>query len=147
MEAAYYGKPVIGFPIADDQVGSCYRIEVMGIGISLRSNPSLKFVTESIDAIASDSDTNSYQSNVNRVQKIIEFKELRGGKDLAYFLRRAVKFGEFGGDHPAHVSSHHLYERSIIENSFVTVYDYDFKLMMVCYITAFAVLLYKLLKK
>lgn len=47
-EAIYYGKPIIGFPIAIDQPGSCYRIERLQIGISLRLNPTKE---KALDAI------------------------------------------------------------------------------------------------
>ena len=67
MECVYYGKPFLGFPIAEDQVGSSYRIERMGIGMSLRKNPSLDFVIGAIDKIFSDPDNNSYQKAVNRL--------------------------------------------------------------------------------
>ena len=35
LESFYYGKVLLGFPIAGDQGGSCYRVELMGAGISL----------------------------------------------------------------------------------------------------------------
>ena len=59
---------------------------------------------------------------------MIEFKELRSGKDLAYFMRRQVKFSEWGGEHSIHQSSRHLFERNIVDNTFATVYDYDIKI-------------------
>ena len=35
IESLYYGKPLIGFPISADQQGTCYRVELLGVGISL----------------------------------------------------------------------------------------------------------------
>ena len=57
---------------------------------------------------------------------MIEFKELRSGKDMSYYLRRAINYGQWGG-----FSGRHLYNRSVIDNSMVTVYDYDLKIQMV----------------
>ena len=37
VESIYYGKALIGFPQAADQMGSCYRIGNLGIGVSLNS--------------------------------------------------------------------------------------------------------------
>jgi len=34
LESLYYGKVILGFPIAVDQFGGCYRAEKMGVGIS-----------------------------------------------------------------------------------------------------------------
>jgi len=86
-------------------------------------NPSVDFVVESINKVKNPE--SKYQLAVKRVQKMIEFKELRSGKDMAYFIRRAVKFGEWGG-----FSSIHLINNSVRNNWFVTVYDYDIKLGM-----------------
>lgn len=35
LESLYYGKVLIGFPLEVDQQGSCYRVEKLGLGISL----------------------------------------------------------------------------------------------------------------
>lgn len=53
---------------------------------------------------------------------MIEFRELRSGQDMAYFMRMVVSFKEYGGQDSSHLSN-----RSVIDNSFVTVYDYDLK--------------------
>ena len=53
---------------------------------------------------------------------MIEFKELRGTKDLAYHVRRAASVETWGGK-----SLKHLVNRSIMDNNFVTSYDYDIK--------------------
>jgi len=94
----------------------------MGVGINLMSSPSVNFVIEAINKVRPEN--SSYQKAIKRVQKMIEFKELRSGKDMAYFVRRAIKFGEWGG-----FSSSHLINQSTIKNSFVTVYDYDIKVV------------------
>jgi len=47
-EAVYFGKPLIGFPQGADQVGSCYRVERMGIAISVLKNPSTSDFLEAI---------------------------------------------------------------------------------------------------
>lgn len=49
IEAMYYGKTLIGLPLAVDQVGSCYRIELMGISVSLRQNPTVDKIIEAIE--------------------------------------------------------------------------------------------------
>ena len=54
---------------------------------------------------------------------MIEFKELRSGKDMAYFFRRSTLFTEWGG-----FSTKHLYNKVVLQNSFIAVYDYDIKL-------------------
>ena len=83
-----------------------------------------------------------YQQNIKRLQKMIEFKELRGGKDMAYYLRRSVKFGEWGG-----FSSKHLYNRNVIDNSFITTYDYDIKICFISILFIVIVFLKNILRK
>ena len=42
QESLYYGKPIIGMPLAWDQYGTCYRMETLGAGISLADKPLAK---------------------------------------------------------------------------------------------------------
>ena len=37
LESLYYGKVLIGFPLELDQMGSSYRVERLGLGISLQT--------------------------------------------------------------------------------------------------------------
>ena len=70
-------------------------------------------------------------TNIKRIQKIIEFKELRSGKDTANMLVRAAKlklWGQRSHEHLVNFSNHHC---------FLTVYDYDIKLMFAIIIVLF----------
>lgn len=94
LESMYYGTALIGFPLAGDQLGGCYRMERMGLGISLRDTPSTEKIIAAIERIQSD---DHFSKNMKRIQKMIEFRELRSGKDMAYFMRRTIKFHEWSG--------------------------------------------------
>ena len=39
IEALYYGKTIIGYPLASDQDGGLYRVERIGCGINLGPDP------------------------------------------------------------------------------------------------------------
>ena len=123
IEALYYGKAMVALPITDDHIGCGYRIEYMGVGMSLRSDPSKEFLINSLRKVLTDPEI---QTNIARQQKMIEFKELRSGKDMAYLLRRQVKMNEWGG-----TSTKHLYNFFFVDNVFIVSYDYDIKLMLV----------------
>ena len=140
IESLYFGKVLIGAPISADQAGTCYRTERMGIGKSLQSATDAKTIISTIQEVVNDP---SYSSNIKRVQKMIEFKELRSGKDLAYFMRRAVKFHEWSGGH----SAQHLINTEVRDRSFFTVYDYDIKLEFVMLITCIIFFIYRLIKR
>lgn len=129
VESLYYGKVLIGFPQSADQPGACYRVERMGAGISVGQAPTASKIVDAIKAVKpKQGEVNVFQENVKRVQKMIHFKELRQGKDLAYLLRKAIKFGEYSGQ--KNHSAKHLMQRSSIDNSFITVYDYDLKVQV-----------------
>ena len=51
LESLYYGKVLLGSPIESDQAGVCYRVEKMGAGISLQTNPSLDKVLSSFKMV------------------------------------------------------------------------------------------------
>jgi hypothetical protein len=74
---------------------------------------------------------------------MIEFRELRSGKDMAYFLRRAVKFHQWSGGH----SSSHLINTTVRDNSFLTVYDYDIKFENIALIICILVFLWRIIYK
>ena len=57
---------------------------------------------------------------------MVYFKELRSGKDLPYLIDRTIKFNEWSGGQ----RSSHLFNKSVMKNSFFTVYDYDLKMEM-----------------
>jgi UDP:flavonoid glycosyltransferase YjiC (YdhE family) len=48
IESVYYGKVLLCFPVAEDQDGSCYRDERLGIGKSLMKYPSKELVISGI---------------------------------------------------------------------------------------------------
>jgi 2-hydroxyacylsphingosine 1-beta-galactosyltransferase len=56
VESLYYGKVLIGHPISGDQVGAAYRVERMGLGISLRKNPSVERILESMQSILNENE-------------------------------------------------------------------------------------------
>ena len=56
---------------------------------------------------------------------MLEFKELRSGKDFAYFMQRAIKLKEW--ERNSHV---HLVNKSN-HRCFMSVYDYDIKITLV----------------
>lgn len=128
MESLYYGKVLIGFPLEVDQQGSCFRVERLGLGISLQTNvPEPSAIIDAIHEVKPSEQDNKYQKNMRKAQRMVEFRELRSGQDMAYYLRMVVRFREYGGK-----DSEHLQNRSVIENSFVGVYDYDLKAFYLC---------------
>lgn len=130
LESLYYGKAIIGHPLDTDQLGGAYRVERMGVGISLRKNPTLNTVVESIKKVLetpNNGSENKYQQTIKRVQRMIEFKELRSGKDMAYFMQRQALYHQWSGKK----SSSHLFNGSVNNNNFITSQDYDIKLFAV----------------
>lgn len=132
LESLYYGKGIIGFPIEGDQHGGVFRMERMNLAISLRDSPSVKFVIDSINMVTDP--LGKYQASIKRAQKMMEFRELRSGKDMAYQMRQAIKFNEWSGGN----SSSHLVNRAVVDNSFLTTYDYDIKLQVIAMACLFA---------
>lgn len=65
-----------------------------------------------------------YQKAMTRVKSMIHFKELRSGKDMAYLMRRSIKFDRWSKGK----SARHLVSREVFDNSYFTVYDYDLRL-------------------
>ena len=51
IEGLYYGKVIIGFPLASDQDGGIYRVERLGCGINLGPNPVSKEISEAIEKV------------------------------------------------------------------------------------------------
>ena len=103
----------------------------------MRYYPSEDKITKSIQVLKPDkSGENIYQNNIKRSQKIIEFKELRSGKDQAYILHRQIKFHQWGKR-----GAEHMVAKQLIGHSFVTVYDYDIKLYFLAVCVALVLLL------
>lgn len=73
-------------------MGSCYRVERMGIGISLGNNPSSKDLYDTILKIKENKEENKYRKKMKHVQKMIHFKELRSGQDMSAIVRKTIKF-------------------------------------------------------
>ena len=63
----YYGKTLIGFPLAADQTGGCYRVERMGIGKSLKSRPTSEKLNKIIEEFKKDGKDNFYRKNMERI--------------------------------------------------------------------------------
>ena len=59
---------------------------------------------------------------------MIQFRELKSGKDLAYLMHRQIKFGEWAGD-PLH-SSKHMVNHNVLNMSYWTLYDLDIKIAL-----------------
>ena len=51
VESIYYGKPMICYPLAVDQHGSCFRVHDMGAGISVTENPTVQKIESAITQI------------------------------------------------------------------------------------------------
>ena len=51
MESIYYGKALIGAPISGDQAGACFRVELLGVGISLQDSPSVQTIIEAVKKV------------------------------------------------------------------------------------------------
>jgi UDP:flavonoid glycosyltransferase YjiC (YdhE family) len=89
----YYGKVLIGFPISADQHGAAYRVERLGVGKSLQRNPTKDNILSAIkEILPSLGGSGKYQENMERVRRILHFKELRSGRDLSFHILRAMKF-------------------------------------------------------
>lgn len=85
-------------PLAVDQMGSCYRVERLGIGVSLGNNPKSKDFVEVIGKVVEkekDGKDNQIQLKMKRVQKMIHFKELRSGNDMAQMMRKVIKYDKW----------------------------------------------------
>ena len=100
LESIYYGKCLIGFPQAVDQIGTAYRVEMMGVGLSVGNSPDYNDFINAINELAPkhEGHVTEYQKKMDKLRRLIHFRELRQGKDFAWNLRRVIKFGEFAGD-------------------------------------------------
>jgi hypothetical protein len=104
-------------------------MERLGVGINVMLDPTPEHLVDSINKIMSpnpDGQLNQYQRASLRLQKMIEFKELRSGFDLSYLLRRMSNYHIWSGREYSKHLSHQL--ESVYDNTFVTTYDYDLKI-------------------
>lgn len=111
LESMYYGVPLIGAPIDADQYAAAYRVSMLGIGVTLGSKVTKDTVIDAINQLCSDG--SKQRKAIKRVQSMIHFKELRSGKDMAYLMRRAVKFDNWSNGKCAS----HLVNRQVFDNS------------------------------
>lgn len=95
FETLYYGKFFIGFPHMGDQVGNSYRLEYLGVGISQKKSPDANQIINILNEVKLPN--NKFSNNAKRIQRILEFEELRAGRDLAQQMVQAIKLQEFGG--------------------------------------------------
>mmetsp|Transcript_17348 Transcript_17348/g.29166 ORF Transcript_17348/g.29166 Transcript_17348/m.29166 type:complete len:83 (+) Transcript_17348:207-455(+) len=63
---------------------------------------------------------------MDRMRRLVHFKELRSGRDMAQVMQRAIRFHDWSGGDRAK----HLFQGSVRDNSYFTVYDFDIKLEM-----------------
>ena len=63
------------FPQGIDQVGGAYRVEKMGCGINLGKYPTKDMILSGIKFLQQKD--NKISKAVSRMQKLVEFKELR----------------------------------------------------------------------
>ena len=74
---------------------------------------------------------------------MIHFKELRSGKDMAYLMRRSIKYDKWSkGD-----SAKHLFDDQVYNNPTATVYDWDLRLEFFVLILCIYLLLKALMRK
>ena len=116
-------------------MGSCYRVQDMKAGYSITEKPTVQGIQEAVARIN--------ETSILKIQKMVHFKEIRSGKDFAYFLERAIWFNEWSSGQ----RSSHLLNKSVLKNSFMTVYDYDLKLELMVIIILFICICLNLSKK
>ena len=107
----------------------------MGCGINLGPNPSSDEILTAFKKVrpGEEGKENPFTHNIKRIQKIIEFRELRSGKDFANMLQRSAKlklWGQRSHEHLVNFSNH---------NCFLTVYDYDIKIWFIAIYLAFCI--------
>ena len=92
------------------------------MGISLNFDVNESTMVAAMDAIQPAN--SPIRAMPKHMQRLVHFKELRSGKDMAYFMRRTIKMHSWSKGH----SSVHLFDDAVASgNSFIT-YDYDLKL-------------------
>jgi hypothetical protein len=123
-EALYFGKPLIGFPLKNDQIGNAYKLVRMGVGISLSYDSRVDYIEKAIIKLVKEGDKHDYHKNIKRVQKKIEFMELRSGQDFGSLMRKTVSYHEWSEKE----YSKHLFNGSVYNNMPWSTYDYDIKL-------------------
>ena len=75
---------------------------------------------------------------IKRAQKILEFKELRSGKNTAFLLWKVIQYNKFSGGR----FSSHLVDYTPSKLMTVELYDYDLKILILLLI----ILLFKGIK-
>ena len=77
-----------------------YRLDIGGLG---RAGASLKTPENIYEAIQDMADGESQElRNVREVMERIEYQELRGDKDLDYWIRYNMRFGHYHLINPSH---------------------------------------------
>ena len=80
-----------------------------------------------------DGSENPYQKSARRIQRMIEFKELRSGQDMAYHFRRLAKMNQWSKEQGSMKVPRHLVNQSIRNMSYVQAYDMDIKVTLVAF--------------
>ena len=106
----------------------------LGIGITMGEHVSSIKLLKALDEILPED--SKQRERVQRFQKMIHFKELRSGKDLAYYMRRTIKYNVLSGGK----SASHLVDRNTFDHYAVTLYDYDLLVEFLAVVFAFLLL-------
>ena len=136
-EAMYYGTPLLVFPQGHDQFGGAIRVSEINCGINLGANPVKMTIVKGIETLKpKEGQDNMYQKAIKRMRKMVEFKELRQSKDLAYYMRRSIKFNQWSNGN----NSLHLMQLSCYHNWSFTYFDHDIQIWMgfVIFVIVFA---------
>mmetsp|Transcript_1955 Transcript_1955/g.2882 ORF Transcript_1955/g.2882 Transcript_1955/m.2882 type:complete len:293 (-) Transcript_1955:239-1117(-) len=68
LESLYYGKVLVGFPQGGDQLGAAYRIEKLGVGISVKMEPTADDIVHALEVVRpTPGQTNKIQESMKRV--------------------------------------------------------------------------------
>ena len=80
---------------------------------------------------------------MDKIGKMIQFKELRSGNNLASVVLKSVKYDQWSGGKTAEF----LNEYHVRDNSYFTVYDFDIKLEMMVLMIAVVLFLKRIMMK
>ena len=104
QETLYHGVPIVGFPVAADQLQNCALLHKNGIVLALSSFTSDEFLKALKDVTAPG---NEYALNAKKVSAII--KDLPDpGKTASYWISHVIKHG--GGHLRSHAFDLYWYE-------------------------------------
>ena len=91
IEANYFGVKPLGAPITDEQYSVMTRLKNMGLSKQIKLNDNSHTIVEKVyESLYNDEEADK---KVDKVRRIMEFEEVRGGQGLQYHLKYFTLFG------------------------------------------------------